>query len=94
MTQVHGVANVTERCAAPKRKSAITAGSLATMTLLAAALSLTAITASSAQSYDPDIGSGNIVRAPGAGRYYGRINPAWRASIYRHHRRARHHRAR
>jgi hypothetical protein len=78
MTQVHGVK---------------TTSLVATM-LLAAALSLTAITTSPAQSYDPDIGSGNIVRAPGVGGHFFRINPAWRASIYHHHHRARHHRAR
>jgi hypothetical protein len=90
MTQVHGVA----RRSASRVLSAAKTKSLVTTMLLAAALSLTAITTSSAQSYDPDIGSGNIARVPGGGRYFGRVNPAWRASVYHHHRRARHHRAR
>lgn len=61
--------------------------------LLAAALSLTGVTTAAAQSYDPDIGSGNIARSYGGARYFGRINPAWRASIH-HQRHARHRHAR
>jgi hypothetical protein len=49
-------------------------------------------TPSFAQSYDPDVGSGNIVRSYGGYRHFGRINPAWRASV--HHRHGRHHRLR
>ena len=66
--------------------------------LLAAALSLTAATASFAQSYDPDLGSGNIARSyGGGGRHFGFVHPSWRASVFhRHHRgrHVRHHRAR
>jgi hypothetical protein len=61
--------------------------------LLAAALSLTGVTAAGAQSYDPDIGSGNIARSYGGVRYFHRINPAWRASVH-HRRHARHRHAR
>ena len=63
--------------------------------LLGAALSLTTATASFAQSYDPDLGSGNIVRPYGGGRYFGGIRPAWRAMVVPHRvGHARHHRAR
>src|SRR5262249_56442938 len=64
--------------------------------LLGAALSLTTATASSAQSYDPDVGSGNLVRPFGGARYFGGIRPAWRAMVPPprvrppRHRRARH----
>jgi len=62
--------------------------------LLGAALSLTTATASLAQSYDPDLGSGNIVQSSGGARYYGGIRPAWRAMVTSHRgRHARHRRA-
>jgi hypothetical protein len=61
--------------------------------LLAAALSLAGVATAAAQSYDPDLGSGNIARTYGGARYFGHINPAWRASVY-HRRHVRHRHAR
>jgi hypothetical protein len=61
--------------------------------VLGATLSLTMATASFAQSYDPDIGSGNIARSYGGSRYFGRIPSGWRAMVVPHRaRHARHHR--
>jgi hypothetical protein len=61
--------------------------------VLGAAVAAALATPSFAQSYDPDIGSGNIVRSYGGYRSFGRINPSWRASV--HHRwHGRHHRVR
>jgi hypothetical protein len=62
--------------------------------VLGTTLSLTMATASFAQSYDPDIGSGNIARGHSGARYFGRIHPAWRAMVVPHgarHVRHRHH---
>ena len=61
--------------------------------VLGAAVSAALATPSFAQSYDPDIGSGNIVRSYGGVRRFGGINPAWRASVF-HYRHGRHHRVR
>jgi hypothetical protein len=61
--------------------------------VLGAAVVAALATPSFAQSYDPDVGSGNIVRSYGGFRHFGRINPAWRASVF-HHRHGRHHRVR
>jgi hypothetical protein len=52
--------------------------------LLGAALSLTMATAASAQSYDPDLGSGNLVRPYGGARHFGRIPFGWRAMVVPH----------
>ena len=69
-------------------------GRLVRMAMLGAVLSLATTTGSFAQSYDPDIGSGNI-RGGGYGRSYFRgFRPAWRAMVvphrWRHVRRHRH----
>jgi len=73
---------------------AISPGRLVRMAMLGAVLSLATTTGSFAQSYDPDIGSGNI-RGGGYGRSYFRgFRPAWRAMVvphrWRHVRRHRH----
>jgi hypothetical protein len=78
---------------AVSKPTAFKAKLLVTTMLLAAALSLSAATSSSAQSYDPDLGSGNIARSYGGMRHFGRINPAWHASVF-HRRHVRHHHAR
>ena len=87
MRKIHGAAVAHD--AGLERQSAFKL--LAATMLLAAALSLTAVTTSSAQSYDPDIGSGNIARSYGGVRHFGRINPAWRASIHHRTHARRHH---
>jgi hypothetical protein len=58
--------------------------------LLGAALALTTATASFAQSYDPDLGSGNVGRSPYGARYFGGIHHGWQAMVVPH--RSRHHR--
>jgi hypothetical protein len=76
-----------------KRLPAVNAAALLKTMLLTAALSLTIATASSAQSYDPDLGSGNIARpgvAYGGGLRYG----GWGRGIWTHRAEFRHHRAR
>jgi hypothetical protein len=81
--------------------SSRSAASLLKAVLLAATLSLAMATASSAQSYDPDLGSGNIARRGftygGGVRYGGWARGVWgHRAEYRHHRprHHRHHRAR
>jgi hypothetical protein len=67
------------------------AASLIKTIVIGAALSLTMATASFAQSYDPDLGSGNIARAGGA---YGGGYRGWSHGIFGHRAEFRHHRAR
>ena len=61
--------------------------------VLGAAVAAALASPSFAQSYDPDLGSGNV-RPYGGFRHFG-INPAWRASVL-HYRgwHGRHHRIR
>ena len=59
---------------------AISPGRLVRMAMLGAVLSLATTTGSFAQSYDPDIGSGNV-RGGGYGRWYFGFRPAWRAMV-------------
>ena len=61
--------------------------------VLGAAVSAALATPSFAQSYDPDVGSGNIVRSYGGFSRFGGINRGWRASVS-HYRHGRHHRVR
>src|SRR5262249_30583399 len=49
-------------------------------------LSLAATTMSFAQSYDPDIGSGNIRGGRYGRSYFGGIHPTWRAMVVPHRR--------
>jgi len=60
--------------------------------LLIGTLALAGTTAASAQSYDPDIGSGNLVRSHRGAGGFGHVHPAWRAQfIHRHAKHIRHH---
>ena len=59
---------------------AISPGRLVRIAMLGAVLSLATTTGSFAQSYDPDIGSGNI-RGGGYGRGYFGFRPGWRAMV-------------
>jgi len=76
-------------------KRAMNPARLARLAILGATLSLATTTVSFAQSYDPDIGSGNL-RGGGYGRsYFGGIHPGWRAMVVPHRRmHVRHHRHR
>ena len=81
MRITHGVpfisSNRVEQKATFKRLPAVDAASLLKTVLLAATLSLTIATAAPAQSYDPDLGSGNIARS---GVRYG----GWGRGVWSH----------
>jgi hypothetical protein len=100
MTKTSGVPAISaagrEREAGFKRLPGLNAASLIRAMLLGGALSLTMATASFAQSYDPDVGSGNITGSPNGGaRYFGGIHRGWHAMVIPHRtRHGRHHRAR
>src|SRR5262245_11311589 len=61
---------------------AINAGKTVKMVVLGVTLSLAAATVSFAQSYDPDIGSGNVRGGRYGRSYFGGIHPTWRAMVF------------
>ena len=81
--------NHVEQEATGRRLGAVDAASLLKTILLAATLSLTVVTASSAQSYDPDIGSGNIARR--GATYGGGVRYGWPRGVWSHRAEFRHH---